>query len=87
MPAGEEVGRGRLLEPAHRIQPLLAVAVIAFHAVVQVAGATMLYGWQDRAERGWLARGLVRDHALRRHTRLVHGALEKRRRHRGIPPF
>ena len=74
MPAREEVGRCRLLEAAHGIEPLLQVAMIAFQSIVQIRRGPMRGRWQDGAQ-GWrIARRLIRGELHRRHVRRSDGA-------------
>jgi len=47
MAPGQDVGGGSLFEPAHGIQALLQMAMIALQAVVQVLRSPVLRVWQD----------------------------------------
>ena len=42
MSPSNDIGRGNLLEPAHRIQPLFEMAVVALHAIVEILRRPML---------------------------------------------
>jgi hypothetical protein len=59
MPAREHVGRTQLLEPAHRPQALLEVAVITLQAIVEVVRRAVLHRRQDGPECRRVAAGLV----------------------------
>ena len=54
MPTGEDGGRSGLLEPAHGIETLLEVAMIAFHTVVALLRGAVLHVWQDGPLGGWI---------------------------------
>jgi hypothetical protein len=87
MPAREHVGGNQVLEPAHRPQALLEVAVITLQAVVEVMRRAVLYRRQDGPECRWVAAGFVSRDPLGGDASLVHGVLEEGPRGRGVPPF
>ena len=87
MPAGEEVGRGRLLEATHRSQPLLQLPMIPRTAGVEGAGAAMFTCRQHVAEGSGIARRRIRDHPWWQYVRSCHGLCADGRSSGCIPPF
>ncbi len=77
MPTGDQVGRGRLLETAHRIEPLLEMLVVPFQSVVQVLRGPVLRLWQNGPEGRWIALRLIGGHSYRRDFGLSNSAFEK----------
>jgi hypothetical protein len=50
---GEDVGSGCVRESTHRIEPLFAVAMIPFEAIVQVLRGAVFCEWQDGPQGGY----------------------------------
>src|SRR5687768_688997 len=77
MSTGDDVSRDRLLEPAHRIEALFEVAVIALQTIVQVLRGPVLRVWEDGPSGGRIALRFVGGHLHRCYLCLVHGTLEE----------
>ncbi len=76
MAARANGGRGRLLEPAHGIEPLLAGLMVPFQPIIHVLRASMVDPSEEGTQRGRGAFRLIRDHMHRRDVCLADGAFE-----------
>src|SRR3954453_1280058 len=77
MPTGDDVGGCCSFEPTHGVQALLAMAMVALNAIVEVLRCPMLNTRQSCAEGRRIALGFVGRNPFRPHTRLVDRPFEE----------
>lgn len=59
MPTRKDVSRGRLLEPAQRIEQLFQVLVVALHAGVEILRGPVFRMRQDEPQGRWVTLRLI----------------------------